>query len=221
MPSSNSIFKILVTGDCGVGKTQLIQKKFNDIYKATVATDFEVILMKDKGIKLQMWDLSGDEKYSRFCSAYYRGADAVLILFDKTNTKSFEHVEHWYNNAQTLAPKAPIILVGTKADLKTEAVITSEMGSACAAKLGIPYKEVSAKTKTNILELFTEIVQVVLKKVKNALSSKTSNSPALQTQSSEQQPKQSSSMWNRFFSCCSFGDGDNAPQNMKDSAPST
>lgn len=93
------ILKVVLIGDGGVGKTSLrnqyIHKKFTDAYKATIGADFitkEVETNDGKKVMMQIWDTAGQERFQSLGVAYYRGADACILVYDVNNYLSFQHL---------------------------------------------------------------------------------------------------------------------------------
>jgi Ras-related protein Rab-7A len=93
--------KIVAIGDSGVGKTSLIQmfehSKFTDNFKPTIGADFsnKEIQIDGKNVTLQIWDTAGQERYQSLGVAFYRGADCCFLVYDITNTWSFENISNW------------------------------------------------------------------------------------------------------------------------------
>jgi len=141
------ILKVVLIGDGGVGKTairvQYIHKRFTNNYKATIGADFitkEVQVEKGKTVSMQIWDTAGQERFQSLGIAYYRGADACIIVFDVTNPESFENVLHWehefINKAGLKDPSTyPFILIGNKTDIEDERVISKSQGRRMAIKM--------------------------------------------------------------------------------------
>ncbi|KAE8706833.1 Ras-related protein Rab7 [Hibiscus syriacus] len=88
-----TLLKVIVLGDSGVGKTSLmnqyIYNKFNQQYKATIGADFvtKELQIDDKLVTLQIWDTAGQERFQSLVSAFYRGTDCCVIVFDVKHTK--------------------------------------------------------------------------------------------------------------------------------------
>ena len=103
------LFKVIVIGDCDVGKTSLLRrfcyKSFDTQSNATVGVDFHLsdvaITWRKRNVKvkLQLWDTSGEEKYKSLTSVYYRNADCVLVVFDLNSRSSFESIPGWLSAA--------------------------------------------------------------------------------------------------------------------------
>jgi Ras-related protein Rab-1A len=166
------IFKLILIGSSGVGKTSIlqryIQKIFNDDYTCTIGVDFFMKSMKidDKLIKLQLWDTAGTEKFKSITTGYYRGANAAFIVFDLTSRKSFESVSEWIENYYKYSNpdyERHVILIGNKSDLKNERIITEDEIDDFVKLNKIKYFETSAKNGENIDESFLFIADKLMK----------------------------------------------------------
>jgi len=166
------IFKLILIGSSGVGKTSIlqryIQKIFNDDYTCTIGVDFFMKSMKidDKLIKLQLWDTAGTEKFKSITTGYYRGANAAFIVFDLTSRKSFESVSEWIENYYKFSNpdyERHVILIGNKSDLKNERIITEDEIDDFVKLNKIKYFETSAKNGENIDECFLFIAEKLMK----------------------------------------------------------
>ena len=166
------IFKLILIGSSGVGKTSIlqryIQKIFNDDYTCTIGVDFFMKSMKidDKLIKLQLWDTAGTEKFKSITTGYYRGANAAFIVFDLTSRKSFESVSEWIENYYKYSNpdyERHVILIGNKSDLKNERIITEDEIDDFVKLNKIKYFETSAKNGENIDESFLFIAEQLMK----------------------------------------------------------
>ncbi|XP_038167074.1 ras-related protein Rab-13 isoform X2 [Arvicola amphibius] len=95
------LFKLLLIGDSGVGKTCLIirfaEDNFNSTYISTIGIDFKIrtVEIEGKRIKLQVWDTAGQERFKTITTAYYRGAMGIILVYDITDEKSFENIQNW------------------------------------------------------------------------------------------------------------------------------
>merc|ERR1711908_4932 len=95
------LLKVIILGDSGVGKTSLmnqyVNKRFSGQYKATIGADFltKEIMIDDKLVTIQIWDTAGQERFQSLGVAFYRGADACILVYDITNAKSFERLDMW------------------------------------------------------------------------------------------------------------------------------
>ncbi|XP_042547807.1 ras-related protein Rab-34 isoform X2 [Dipodomys spectabilis] len=119
------ISKVIVVGDLSVGKTCLINRfckdTFDKNYKATIGVDFEMERFEVLGIpfSLQLWDTAGQERFKCIASTYYRGAQAIIIVFNLNDVASLEHTKQWLSDALKENDPSSVLLflVGSKKDL--------------------------------------------------------------------------------------------------------
>merc|ERR1711920_679603 len=172
------LLKIIVLGDSGVGKTSLmnqyVNKKFSSQYKATIGADFltKEIVVDDKLVTMQIWDTAGQERFQSLGVAFYRGADACVLVYDTTNTKSFEKLDSWRDEfLQQAGPnnpdQFPFVVLGNKVDKSDEKQVSEQQAKNwCSSKSGpstqILSFETSAKDATNVEEAFTTIAKAAL-----------------------------------------------------------
>lgn len=163
--------KLLVIGDSGCGKSSLLKRfaddEFHIGYSSTIGVDFEVrtVDVGQKKVKMQMWDTAGQERFRTITSSYYRGAHAVLIVFDVTNEDSFRNVAKWIaeleavhsNSAGVGSLNTQILLIANKVDLNKSRVVESHRIEELATELGVPFLETSAKLNTNVHAAFQTI----------------------------------------------------------------
>uniref|UniRef100_A0A8C7ATZ0 small monomeric GTPase n=1 Tax=Neovison vison TaxID=452646 RepID=A0A8C7ATZ0_NEOVI len=157
-PSYDVTGKVMLLGDSGVGKTcLLIQFKdgafLSGTFIATVGIDFRVRWR-------QIWDTAGQERFRSVTHAYYRDAQALLLLYDITNKSSFDNIRAWLTEIHEYAQRDVVImLLGNKADVSNERVIRSEDGETLAREYGVPFMETSAKTGMNVELAFLAIAK--------------------------------------------------------------
>uniref|UniRef100_A0AAV2KH28 small monomeric GTPase n=1 Tax=Knipowitschia caucasica TaxID=637954 RepID=A0AAV2KH28_KNICA len=151
-------FKVMLLGDSAVGKTCVLVR-FKDgaflggNFIATVGIDFrnKVLDVDNFKVKLQIWDTAGQERFRSVTHAYYRDAQALLLLYDITNKSSFDNIRAWLTEIHEYAQKDVVImLLGNKADLAAERVVKTEEGEKLAKEYGVPFMETSAKTGVNV-----------------------------------------------------------------------
>jgi len=136
------LYKVVVTGDSGVGKTNIITRfttnEFHMENKATIGVEFghaEVVLTDNTKIKVQIWDTAGQERFRAITRGYYRGAVAALVVYDITKAATFRNVEKWLQELQTHAdPDIVIMLVGNKSDLKAQREVATDDAKRFAEK---------------------------------------------------------------------------------------
>ena len=127
--TKKNLLKIIIIGDSGVGKTSLLNRyvtgRFSTQYKATIGADFvtKEVVVDDKLVTLQIWDTAGQERFQSLGVAFYRGADACIIVYDLTNIRTRTSVEEWKDEfliqCHPDRPEDfPFILVGNKSDME-------------------------------------------------------------------------------------------------------
>ncbi|XP_063816757.1 ras-related protein Rab-37 isoform X3 [Pseudophryne corroboree] len=151
-------FTVMLLGDSGVGKTCfLIQFKdgafLSGTFLATVGIDFrnKVITVDGLKVNLQIWDTAGQERFRSVTHAYYRDAQALLLLYDITSKTSFDNIRAWLTEVHEFSNKDVVImLLGNKSDITSGRVVRTEDGESLAKEYGIPFMETSAKTGVNV-----------------------------------------------------------------------
>ena len=123
----------------------------------SIGVDFKLknIEIDNKRIKLQVWDTAGEERFRTITTSYYKGAQAIVVVYDITDKESFEHVKNWMADVDKFAKEGVLrILVGNKCDLEHQRVVSKENGKDLADKYGIQFMETSAKETINVDLLF-------------------------------------------------------------------
>ena len=184
------LFKALLLGDSDVGKSSLIlrytEETFNSKLVNSIGVDFKMKKKEVDGkiIKLQIWDTAGHERFRSITYSYYRGANAIIIVFDLSDKKSFISITEWLKQIEKHANENVFkFLVGNKSDLVEERKVTYEEAKQYADDHELPYIETSAKEGININELFDESIKSFLTNTKSfrgekniKLNSETTNS---------------------------------------------
>ncbi|MBW0490379.1 hypothetical protein O181_030094 [Austropuccinia psidii MF-1] len=165
-PHYDFLIKLLLIGDSGVGKSCLLLRFCDDAYTpsfiTTIGIDFKIrtIEVDGKRIKLQIWDTAGQERFRTITTAYYRGAMGILLVYDVTDSKSFENIRTWHSNIDQHASEGVNkILIGNKSDAVDKKVIDESQGRELAAELGILFMETSAKANINVEEAFFSLAR--------------------------------------------------------------
>ena len=165
-------FKVVIVGDSGVGKTNLVKRFINDSFskdsKATVGVEFmsKNYSINGKIFKIEIWDTAGQERYKSITAAYYKGAKGAMIVYDVTSKTTFDNVDKWHNEIKDKANKnINIMMIGNKTDLTDSIQVTSEMSESKATALEIPVMETSALDATNVKEAFYQLLREMYKSV--------------------------------------------------------
>ncbi|KAF4741507.1 Ras- protein rabd1 [Perkinsus olseni] len=173
MPSNRDydhLFKLVLIGDSGVGKSCLLLRfaddSFTDSYITTIGVDFRfrTIPVSDKTVKLQIWDTAGQERFRTITSAYYRGADGIMMVYDCTHRESFDNIDTWLSEVNRYANDSTVkILIGNKSDLKEDQQVTAEEGEQKAKALGFSgFILTSAKDASNVETAFSMVSQSLI-----------------------------------------------------------
>eukprot|EP00730_Choanoeca_flexa_P018995 TRINITY_DN9263_c0_g1_i3.p1 TRINITY_DN9263_c0_g1~~TRINITY_DN9263_c0_g1_i3.p1 ORF type:complete len:242 (+),score=38.46 TRINITY_DN9263_c0_g1_i3:83-727(+) len=163
------LIKICVVGDSQVGKSCLIQRYTNDIFPETLAATigvdffFHNVEVDGKRVKIQVWDTAGQERFQSISQSYYRGAHAVLYVYDMADAESAANLEQWHDRVTRVAKDdITCSVMGNKSDLKhkSEAITAAKD---FATKHGLQHDTVSAKTAVNVERAFMELAESCLK----------------------------------------------------------
>lgn len=161
------LFKLILVGDSCVGKSNLLlrfsENSFSSSFQPTIGVDFKIKTLKIDNylIKLQIWDTAGQERFRTISSTYYKGAHAILLLYDITNKHSFEHIDEWIIEIQKFIDLEKIagVLIGNKSDLNEKRCVRELDGKEKAEKLGMGFLETSAKDNINVENAFEYIIR--------------------------------------------------------------
>ncbi len=179
---SSQHIKCVVVGDGAVGKTCLLfvyaNNSFPEDYIPTVFDNYSAnVLVDGKTVNLGLWDTAGQEEYDRLRPLSYPGAHCFLVCFSVVSPNSYDNVKHkWFPEVNHHCPNTPIILVGTKVDLrefddeleklkaKGQAPVTAAMGEKLKDQIKAKaYVECSAKTQENVKTVFDMAIRIVLR----------------------------------------------------------
>ena len=164
------LYKILLLGDSTVGKTCFLLRytddTFLDLHMATIGLDYRLktmILDDHKIVKVQLWDTAGQDKFRAITRNYYKGARGIILIYDVTNTKSYENIKKWINEIkEEISENVTIILIGNKIDNEAERKISKEQGEKLANDFHVQFFETSAKTGEGINESVFYLVQKIV-----------------------------------------------------------
>ncbi|KAF7789535.1 hypothetical protein EIP86_000481 [Pleurotus ostreatoroseus] len=185
------LFKLLLIGDSGVGKSCLLLRFADDTYTesyiSTIGVDFKIrtIELEGKTVKLQivspttltsppravrqadfslaLWQyFGGQERFRTITSSYYRGAHGIIVVYDVTDNDTFTNVKQWLQEIDRYASEGVNkLLVGNKSDLTSKKVVEYSAAKEFADQLGIPFLETSAKNATNVEQAFLTMAKQI------------------------------------------------------------
>ena len=176
----DDLFKLVIIGDSGVGKSCILLRfaddTFTDNYYSTIGVDFrfKCVDIGERKCKLQIWDTAGQERFKTVTSAYYRGADGIIIVFDQTDRESFNNVQHWIDDISKYSTEEPSkIIIANKEDISDERKsVKMEDIAELEKKTGLEVIKTSAKTGENIDYAFKKLTQKLLIERNNRILSK-------------------------------------------------
>jgi small GTP-binding protein len=172
--------KLLLLGDSGVGKSSLILRWTMDTFNASLISTFGVnfkskrVHVNGEAIQAQVWDTAGQEQFHKITTSYYRGANAIILVFDVSDGLTFNNVEYWMKSIKAHASDSVhVVLVGNKTDLRSSSsstCITYDKGKEVADRFSVPYFETSAKDSMNVDLAFMTPVRTIIEAESRASS---------------------------------------------------
>jgi small GTP-binding protein len=166
------LLKIVLIGDSGVGKTNLLSRFTRDSFtidsKATIGVEFatRTLTVEDHTVKAQIWDTAGQERYRAITSAYYRGAVGALLLYDVTSSLTFQSLNRWLEELRENAGSdITAMLVGNKCDLQELRAVSTEEGVGFAQTKSLLFIETSARDSTNVHESFRSLITTIVSRL--------------------------------------------------------
>ncbi|CAD6996868.1 ras-related protein Rab-30 [Ceratitis capitata] len=167
------LFKIVLVGNAGVGKTCLVRRFTQGLFPpgqgATIGVDFMIKTVEVEGekIKLQIWDTAGQERFRSITQSYYRSAHALILVYDISCQPTFDCLPDWLREIQEYAnSKVLKILVGNKTD-RDDREIPTQIGEEFAKQHDMYFLETSAKEAENVERLFYEIAAELIDQARN------------------------------------------------------
>jgi len=181
------IFKVLVIGELGSGKTSIIKRYvhqfFSQHYRATIGVDFALKVINvdtDTVVRLQLWDIAGQERFGSMTRVYYRDAAAAFVVFDLTRTATLEAAAKWKSDLDqkvvTVDGKpVPAFLLANKSDVPREPGMASDddISKFCEKHGFTGWRLVSAKEGRGIEEVGDKLIKILISKEENQVLRRT------------------------------------------------
>lgn len=170
------LFKVLIIGDPTVGKTSFVHRYVNNIYKKdykmTIGVDFALKMIKwsdSQNIKLQLWDIAGQERFTSMTRVYYKDAHACIVMFDLTQRLTFQNAVKWKKDLDvkcTLQDGSPVpcLLLANKCDLTHREVEQSEIEELCKEHDFVGWSEISVKEGLMVEESMRFLIEEMMAK---------------------------------------------------------
>ena len=179
MPTYDYTFKILLLGDASVGKTSFTKRYcynvFNPSERLTIGVDFHVktIEINNKKIKLQIWDVGGEERFRFLLPTYCLGANAAFLLYDITRSSTLDNIPEWTSIVRQKEQTIPIMVIGSKLDLaETQRQIPTDHGVQIAEKNNFnKFLEISAKDNLNVDKAFRILTEFTIQNMQKKINS--------------------------------------------------
>ena len=170
METLEFIFKIVILGEPNVGKTSLVYRFVQGLFKADYKATLGVNLFKKdaeidgKIISTQIWDLGGQDSFKSLRKLYLQGAHGGFLVYDTTNRSSFEKLVEWVQSFKALRSVEPLLLIGNKSDLKDKIKVKEDECKNFAKIYNMEFLLTSAKTGDNVENAFKELIKKILKR---------------------------------------------------------
>ena len=150
--------KVVIIGDSSVGKTCIIQQYLSNTFQDTTSTIGACHFQKTvKDVPIEIWDTAGQERFKSMIPMYYKGAKAIIIVFDITNVHSFEGAKKWLVEIKANISSSYKMLCGNKIDLHEQRSVSNGEAKTYAESNQCMYVETSAKDNVGIDEMFDDI----------------------------------------------------------------
>ena len=162
----SSVFKCVLIGEGGVGKTSIAvrytEDRFDEHMKMTIGVNFaskKVVVGEDE-VTLMLWDLGGQPRFQDVVVDYYRGSRIAIAVYDVTRPFTLDMLDNWIAKLHESVPNCPVVLVANKVDeVDMEGTATRQDADDFAEKYNAQFYMVSAKTGAGVNELFDAVAK--------------------------------------------------------------
>lgn len=167
--------KVVIVGNGAVGKSSMIQRYcrgiFTKDYKKTIGVDFleRQLEVSGEDVRLMLWDTAGQEEFDAITKAYYRGAQACVLIFSTVDRLSFLDIKSWKMKVENECGEIPMVLVQNKIDLIEQATVTPEEAETLAKKMRLRFYRTSVKEDLNVNEVFRYLCEKYLSQMNTLL----------------------------------------------------
>jgi small GTP-binding protein len=158
------LFKVSLIGDSGTGKTSIITRFIDNVFKSetstTIGVDFKIVsfdLGNETYAKMQIWDTCGSERFKSLTASFLKTCSAFILVFDLTRLSTFQSIDNWIKTIKENTKPKFLILIGNKSDLKEERTVDKEKIYKYCEKNKFNYIETSVKNNSNIEKIFKEV----------------------------------------------------------------
>ena len=191
--------QILLIGDSSVGKTSLISRYANGIFKEEYISTigFESYskeeIINNQTVLVKLWDTAGQERYKALTTNFFKNAEGVILVYDVTSSESFDNLKYWIDSIKSNLGEnitIPIIILGNKIDMDDMRDIKKEDANKFANENKYKYFETSAKTGEGVDEAIRYLVnQVMIQKGRNDDGKEERNSVKIEGNKGDNQKK--------------------------------
>jgi small GTP-binding protein len=165
---TNLLFKVVIIGDSGVGKSNLMTRYTSNDFSAetppTIGVEFmtKQVRVEGRDAKVQIWDTAGQERFRAISRSIYHGAKGAMLVYDITNQQSFDSIPTWLQELRVHVHATTVIfLIGNKCDLEHLRVVKKETADRFAREHNLSFLETSALEKTNVEKAFDWLVKSI------------------------------------------------------------
>lgn len=168
------LFKIVLIGDAGVGKSSILLRftddRFDDEHLSTIGVDLRVKMVdvgsgtNKKRVKVTVWDTAGQERFRTLTASYFHKVQGLILVYDVTKRETFDSLNMWNREIDVNTDGAPVVrvLVGNKIDDAEHRQVARREGEAWAQEHSMLFIEASAKTRAGIQQVFMECIMQIL-----------------------------------------------------------
>lgn len=175
--------KVIVLGDAGVGKTSIIKRLqydcFSDFHSPTIAIDCSIATFQTntngEQADVLIWDTCGSEKFKSITKSYYNDVNGVLLVYDCKNKASFDHLEEWVNDIDSIVGKSkreksiPIVVCGNKCEEPEKRKVDFAIADYWSNSKNFTHIDCSAKSGYNVRFAFEELTLSIIQKVEEKI----------------------------------------------------